>query len=231
MSVTYAAAKAKVEQDLDLEEEVFIQDSEMLAYFNDALREAEKEVLTIYEDYLLDKTYLPLVLGQSSYSLPAGILANKIRGIVYSQNNIIYEFTRIRDKRKFLEIELLKNANPTDYYKYYVLNSSSGGIKLELVPESKETSSTNVIIHYIRKVDEIVDDTDIVDKDIPESIDFVYAFVKAKCKQKENGGIMPQDAFAEVEQQRKMLVDTLTEMIPDDDNEVIKDMTFYEEMS
>jgi hypothetical protein len=231
MSVTYSEAKTKIEQDLDLEDEVFIQDPEMLAYFNDALREAEKEVLTIYEDYLLAKTYLPLVLNQSAYSLPTGIMANKIRGIVYSQSDIVYEITRIRDKRKFLEIELLKNANPTDYYKYYVLNESTTGIQIELVPASKETSSTNVIVHYIRKVDAVVDDTDIVDKDIPESIDFVYAYVKARCKQKENGGVMPQDAAAELEQQRKMLVDTLTDMIPDDDNEVIKDMTFYEEMS
>lgn len=232
MSVTYAEAKRKVEVDLDLEDEVFIQEEEMLGYFNEALREAEAEVLTIYEDYFLDNAYLPLVLGQSKYDLPTGIYAYKIRSIVYSVNqSLIYEISKARSARKFLDLETLLWANPTDYYQYIILNNSTNGTQIELYPPSRETSSTNVKIWFLRQVDPIVDDTDIVDKDIPESINFIYAYVKARCKQKENAGVMPQDAAAEVEQQRKLLVDTLTNMIPDDDNEVIKDMTTYEEMS
>lgn len=231
MSTTYLAFKTKVEEDLDLQEEQFISDDELLGYTNEGLREAEKEYLTLYEDYLLDNANLALVTGTSKYSLPTGIFANKIRGIIYSSNSIIYEIKRIRSSKKFLERAYIRNENPTDYYSYIILNSSANGIQIELSPPAKETSSTNVTIWFIRKVDEIDADSDVVDKDLPECINFLYAYVKGKCKQKENAGTMPQDAAAEIEQQRKMLVDTLTSMVPDDDNKVEMDLSVYEEMS
>src|SRR6185503_10480631 len=107
MSVQYSTAKAKVERDLDLEEENFIQDEEMLEYFNEALREAEAEVLAIYEDYLLDSASLALVIGTSKYDLPNGIYDSKIRGVIYSNGSIIYEIKRIRSAHKFLDRALL----------------------------------------------------------------------------------------------------------------------------
>lgn len=231
MSVTYTNALAKIERDLDLEEEDFIQASEIMEYFNQAKRASEKIVLEIYEDYLLDSANLALVNGTSKYSLPSGIFAHKIRSVVYSNGSIIYEISRIRSSRKFLERALILNSNPSDYYQYIILNNSSSGIQIELSPASKETSSTNVTIWYLRKVDEITTGADIVDKDIPESIDFIYAYVKGKCKEKENGGVMPQEAAQEIEMEKQTLIDTLTNMVPDDDNTVIGDMSIYDEMS
>ena len=231
---TYAVAKAKVLRDLDLEDEVFIQSQEMLDYFNEALREACAEVLAIYEDYFLDKEYLALTQGQSEYDLPTGIYANKIRAIIYDQNGqgtLVYEIKRIRDSKRFLSRSLLRSSQITDYYQYIITNNSASGRKIELSPSSRETSSQNVTVWFIRNVDPIVDTTDYVDKDIPESLNFIYAFVKGKCKQKEAGGEMPPDALREIEQQRKLLVETLTTMVPDDDNKVEMDTSFYDEMS
>lgn len=230
MSTLYSDAKLKVERDLDLEEEIFIQDAEMLEYFNEALREAEAEILGIYEDYFLTRAYLPLVLGTDLYSLPSGIYEDKMRGIIYDNGDIIYEIKRIRTPKKFLDRSYLRNADPTDYYQYIVVNSSASGTQIEFSPASKETSSTNVRIWYLRTVDAVVNDSDIVDKDI-RFINFIYAYVKGRCKQKENAGVMPDDARGELEQQRKLMVETLTNRIPDDDNENIKDLSFYTEMS
>ena len=227
----YSTAKLKIEKDLDLEDEEFVQPSEMMEYFNDGLREAQQEVLTIYEDYFLTKAYLPLVNGTSTYSLPSDIYANKIRGIIYQNSDLIYEIKRIRTPHKFLDRHILRFEDPTDYYTYILLNDSTSGFQIEISPVVKETSSTNVTIWYLRDIAMIDSDSDYVDKDIPECLNFIYAYVKAQCLKKENGGIMPDDARASLEQQRKLLVDTLTNMIPDDDNEIIKDMSFYEEIS
>lgn len=232
MSTEYSAAVAVVEQELDLEEENFIQDSEMLEYFNKGRREAEAEVLGIYEDYLLSSADLALTIGDSRYDLPDGIYASKIRGIVYNNGSIIYEIKRIRGARKFLQRALLRDADPTDSYKYIMVNDETDGIQIELSPASKETSSTNVQIWFLRKVLELTgDDDEIVDAEIPESINFIYAYVKGQCLKKENGGIMPPDAQSEIDHQRQLLVSTLTNMIPDDDNEVIQDLSAYDEMS
>lgn len=231
MSTTYATAKLKVQRDLDLEEETFIQAEEFLEYFNESKREAEAEVLGIFEDYLLTKANLALVNGTSIYNIPSEIYSTKIRGIIYQTSSIIYEIKRIRSAKKFLERAYLRDANPTDYYQYILLNGSTSGIQIELSPASRETSSTNVTIWYLRTVTEITEDGDIIDADIPESLNFMYAYVKGKCKQKENAGVMPPDAAQELEQQRMLLVNTLSNAVPDDDNEVEKDLSFYREMS
>lgn len=231
MSTTYTQAVLKVKQDLDLEEEDIIQDTELLSYFNQAKRSSEKIVLGIYEDYMLDSASLALVNGTSKYSLPSGIFASKIRSIVYINGTTIYEIKKIRDPRKFLERALILNANPTDYYQYIMLNNSTLGRQIELSPPSKENSASNVTVWFIRKVDAITTGADIVDKDIPESIDYIYAYVKGKCKEKENAGTMPAEAAAEILAEKQDLIDALTNMIPDDDNEVIGDFSAYSEMS
>lgn len=229
--MTYLTFITKVKKDLDLEGEEFIQADEFLGYTNEALREAAAEVVAIYEDYFLTSAFLSLVNGTSTYSLPTGIYASKIRGIIYDNGSVIYEVRRIRSPRKFLERSLIRTENPTDYYSYIILNSSASGFQIELSPAAKETSSTVMKVWFLRDVDEVDADADVVDKDIPESLNFLFAYVKGKCRQKENMGNMPADAQLEIDRQRKLLVETLSTMVPDDDNEVLKDMSFYEEMS
>lgn len=229
-TVLYSAFKTKVQQDLDLEEENFVQATELLGYTNEAIREAEAEILTIYEDYFLTNSNLVLVNGTSLYALPTGIYASKIRGVIYNNGSLIYEIKRIRTPKKFLDRALMLYANPSDEYSYILINASAAaGTKIEFTPPSKETSSTNVVIWYLREVAEVTGATDPID--IPEFINFIYAIVKGKCKQKENGGVMPGDAVAEIEQQRKMMVDTLSTRIPDDDNEITRDISWYQESS
>lgn len=230
MSVTYEDAKKKVERDLDLEEENFIQAEEMLEYFNEALRQAEAEVLGIYEDYFLAKESFALVSGTSLYSLPTTIYAHKIRRMIYKNGATIYTIKRLRTMDKFLDRAFILNSDPTDYYQYMIFKATDGH-QIELIPAAKETSASNVTIFYLKKVDVIADDDDIVDKDIPESIDYIYAYVKARCKQKENAGMMPPDAAQELEYQKKLFVETLTTMVPDDDNEVEQDVSIYQESS
>lgn len=228
--VTYLQASTKIMQDLDLEDETFIQASELLGYFNEAIRDAEAEILTIYEDYFLTNTALAFVNGTSIYNLPTGIYASKIRAIIYNNLSIIYEIKRIRTAKRFLERALIIYQDPTDEYRYILKNDSvATGVQIEISPPSKETSSSNVVIWFIREVAEIVNPTDIID--IPEFINFIYAFVKGKCKQKENAGVMPADAAQEIMEQRAMMTSTLSNRVPDDDNEVTKDISFYQESS
>lgn len=231
MATTYATAKAKILRDLDLEDEEFIQSAEMLAYFNDALRTAKQDVLGLYEDYFLSKAYLALTTGTSIYSLPTDIYIQKIRSIIYDNGSIYYKIRKVRGQDKFLIRSILKNTNPTDYYQYILYHPSIDTVQLELLPAAKETSSTNVTIFYDRDITPIVNTTDNVDGEIPGCLNYVYAIVKAKCKQKENAGSLPQDAAAEVAYEKDMFIGALTNRIPDDDNEAIKDFSFYNEIS
>lgn len=217
---TWAEIKAKVKNDLDLNDEVMIGEAELLAYANEAIDEAEQHVLTIYEDYLLESSPISLVSGQSLYALPVDIYAHKIRRIFYNTAQDKYEVKRLRDLTKMLDVE----AN--DPYQYMITNGAVDGAMLRLLPASREDSASNVEVWYLRNANKLVDDASVMD--IPEAVNFVIAHIKKSCLTKE-GHPGQVSAQQELERQRQLLVDTLSAMVPDEDNEVLVDVSFYSE--
>jgi hypothetical protein len=217
---TWAEIKAKVKNDLDLNDEDFIDATMLLAYANEAIDEAEQHVITINEDYLLQSASLALVNGTQEYSLPTNIYANKIRRIFYDNGSNKYEIRRIRD---LSEIPNIESSEP---YKYIPVVDSSGAYKIKLYPASRETSSSNVTIWFIGNANELALDADVMN--IPEAVHFVMAHMKLRCAQKESHPGQIQ-AAQELERQRQLLVDTLTAMVPDDDNKVLIDQSFYDD--
>lgn len=226
---TYLEIRTKVEEDLDLQDELFIQDSELLGYCNEAIDEAEAEIHTIYEDYFLTYDYISLVNGQEEYDLPSNIYANKIRGIVYSDGATIYNVPKLKHSDMFQLIELSNQYSTTDFYKYMIVNRAEGlNPKMLLVPNSREDGTNRLKIWYLRNANRMVDDTSICD--IPEFSQFVVKYMKVECYKKEghpNIAIATQD----LEMQRRQMIATLSNMIPDGDTEIQKDLSIYDDMS
>lgn len=136
---TYKEMTDKINEDLDLEDERFISPKEMVGYFNEALSEAESEIITIDEDYFLTKFFIPLVEGKQQYALPTNIYANKIRGIVYQNGSLTYEVKRFRRTSKFENLALTMQYATNDYYGYILTNASLVPV-LELYPPARETA-------------------------------------------------------------------------------------------
>ncbi len=67
--------------------------------------------------------------------------------------------------------------------------------------------------------------------DIPDFVSFVVALTKARCLAKDGGDPRLQLVVADLENQRKLMVETLTGMIPDDNDTVPADLSHYEEHS
>lgn len=225
--MTYLQLKTKVQNDLDLEDELFVSETEMLGYANEAVREAAAEIGDIYEDYFLKRATLTLVNGQEEYDLPADIYANKIRRIIYANGGTTYSVNRIRDWKKFEEYALANVTKSATVYNYFVTNASAGGIKLLLVPPAKEDGAF-VTIWYLRECNVLAVDTDVCD--IPEFSSFILQYMKVRCYEKEMHPNLSM-AIAALEQQRAQMVATLTAMIPDADNEIEPDLSLYYDMS
>lgn len=226
---TYGQIRIKVEKDLDLEDELFIQDDEMLDYANEAIDEAEAEIHAIYEDYFLTYSTISLVNGQEEYDLPTDMYANKIRGIVYNNGSTIYNIPELRHSAKFELIELSKEYTTTDFYKYMIINRTAGANpKMLLVPQAREDGTDRLKIWYLRQANRMVDDTTVCD--IPEFAQFVIQYMKVRCYEKEGHPNMGMAARA-LEMQRRLMVDTLSNMIPDADNQVEMDLSHYDDMS
>ncbi len=146
---TYLEAKTKLNLDYDLEDETFITPNELAGYFNDALSEAESEIVTINEDYLKSKYYLPLITGTSVYALPYNIYANKIRKIMYSNGSLIYEIVRYRGSSKFSDMANTDQFGVNDDYRYDLINDSPGQAQVELHPTARETATITAVSPFV----------------------------------------------------------------------------------
>lgn len=227
---TYLELKNEVLQETDTEAEEFIQVSEVLTYFNDAVREALAHIqkLGLEDDYFQKSVPYDLTIGLQELILPVDIYAAKIRGLIYATPASVYPITRIKGPNKFTVIQqLLQNPAPNAFYQYDLENPSpTTGFKIKLYPFSYENLVGCITLNYVRTVTVIVLDTDLVD--IPEFYSFIKAYVKYKIFNKEFGP-KSDDAKAEYEKEKQLMMETLSEMTPDYDNKIIGDYSTYEE--
>lgn len=226
---TYAELKEQVEKELDLEAEIFVQPTEMLGYFNEAVDNAEKIVKNIYPDYFLDKMALTLVEGSNECALPSRIYAHKIRRIIYRSGTDVYTVRRVKDWKKFETYEESQAASTTaDELRYFLLNSTAGSPKIifQRNVTAVEAAAT-VNCWFIRQANRLSVDADVMD--IPEAANYIMAFVRFKCMLKE-GHPNVSAAIAQVNSEEQSLQADLTDMVPDADDEMEMDTSFYEDM-
>ena len=226
---TLAQLITKIEQDLDLEGEVFIQPEELIGYINAGIDEAEAEVHTLYEDYFLSRQPLTLVNGTSEYDMPTNIYADKVRNIIYNNGSRAYEITRIREWKKFIEYSLDLVGGPTDSveYRYFLINETPGEPKILFTPEVGENGTT-VVVWFLRQANRLEIETDKMD--IPEAANFVMQHAKVSCYEKEGHPNLAK-AMNDLEKERALLQGTLATRVPDNNNELEMDLSFYQEMN
>lgn len=220
-TVSLSAIRDKIKVECDLEEEVFISDSTINNFINDSIRDIEAQIHSIYEDYFLSNANIALVNGTSAYDLPTDIYADKIRAILYSNGSTKYTICRLRD------LKVIPLIDPNMNYVYQIVNTAASGRKLTLYPASNETSATNVTIWYIRNAKELTSDAHICD--IPEFINYVYARTKLYIFEFE-GSPMVVESAQEVERLKNEMIATLSNRIPDDDNKILIDESFYNDV-
>lgn len=218
--VTYATAKAKVERELDIQDEDFVDDDELMGYFNDAIDKAEAIIQTLFEDYFLTSDYVDMTETESSCAMPTNIYASKIRKVVWRNGNEIYEVVPI----KIEEIDLVETQ---DDYRYLLENdSAAAGVEFVLYPPARETTATKMRRWYIRNANRIAADADLID--IPEHMTFIYAFVKREVCLKEGH---PRLAYwiAQVDKEEGSMREDLKTKILDGNTFIQPDMSFYDD--
>jgi hypothetical protein len=216
---TWAEIRAEIQAEYDLSEETFVDSVELLQYANSAIEDIEKEIHTIHDKYFHAETPIALVTNTQDYILPTDIFANKVTGIYYNNGTTKYEIKEIRDLAEILDVE------SADDYRYKIVNTTSGGTKLRFYPPSRETSS-NVIMFYRRRIKLFTLDADTLD--VPEAKEFIKQYVIDKAMNKER---MTPDApeSAALGRKRKALLDSLENMIDDNNNDIFISTDYYEE--
>lgn len=220
---TYGTVKTNVMKALDLEDETFIQASEMLAYCNEAIHQAESIILKLCEDYFLSKAFLDLTANTAQYSLPTDIYADKIRKVIYynSASDENYNIKRLRYKNAIRDLNELEQGD--DFF-YLLTNDGSAGIKMNIYPTPSLTENDTVTIWYIRNANRATTTASVID--IPEFSPFIEKYMKVKCMEKEGHPLL-QTAQADLEDEKQLMISSLQNRVADEDDSVEMDMNSY----
>jgi len=225
----------RVKDELDLDEETFIDDPEMLRYCNAAIDRAEQNLIGIHVDYFLTSDTITLVSGTREYSLPSDMYAHKIRRIIYENGSQVYKIARIQDWKKFERMAISNINNSSNLYEYFLVNRVVSDPKINFVPVPNE-SGEYVTVWYCRQANRF-NDADINDPtnilDIPEAFNYIVEFVKMKCdiKEKRRMGQLEMGEYPEVGLEMSQMMGALQEMVPDAENLIEPDYSSYEEHS
>ena len=135
---TVLEARTKIINDFSLQDEAFISYDELSGYLNDAINNAESEIMLTNGEYFLTSGYLPSATGVEVYQLPDNIYANKIRGFIYSNGSLIYPIKQYRRKQKFINQAFTEEYGASDFYRYTLINDYPGQSQLRMRPASRE---------------------------------------------------------------------------------------------
>ena len=221
---TYSNIKTKLYNDLDLHDEDFITEAEFLGYLNEAIDDCEAIIhnLGLEAKYFKTTDTLTLVNGTSDYDPPSDIYSNKIIGMYYINGGNKYKITRRRNQD-----DVLCDVTGADY-EYDIFNLTAG-IKLRFYPTPAE-SGAYIHRYYIRNVRKLTTSTASTNTcEIPESINFIYAHVKVRVKEKEGSPDLPV-ARENLKLQHDLMVQNLQEFTQEGNNTIIPDYGHYEAM-
>lgn len=217
---TFASMEADLKDELDLNDETFIQDDEMKRYFNEAVDMIEHQIHTMCEDYFMAYAEIPVVAGDTEIQLPSNIYANKIRKLIWDySNNEKYEILPIRD---LMETPWV---NTQDLYRYIFLNNgvtnvNTIGTVLSIYPAFRSTSTTALKMFYIREAADYVDEDSVCD--IPEWSNVIIQYVRYKCMIKE-GHPNSDQAKVDLDVIIKNMIEALRSRAMDENNKLALD--------
>lgn len=225
MSFTWDDIKTEIEAEYDLSEETFMSTTELLVHLNDAVRDVEKEIHTIpgAEKYYESPGTVSLTSGSDYGTKPTDIYDNKITLLYYNDGSNKYE---IRPEKN---LAFAQEKQSGEFYTYRIENSTASGTRIRFYPTPSETSTSNVKIFYIRKAAEVTALTDVID--VPQSArSFIKQYIIDQAVNKER---MTPDApeSAALKAERDKLVSILTNMIVDENNEVLADYELYQDLA
>lgn len=220
---TYSAIKTKLQNDLDLVDEDFVTEAELLGYMNEAIDDAETLIHTLglEANYFLNTDTLTISSGTADYSMPSDIYANKMMKIFYINGTKKYDIYRIRN------LSEIPHVQSGEDYRYIIFNLTTGIVQ-RFYPTPLE-SGAYISRYYIRNVRKLTTSTGASNTcELPEAINFLYAHCRMRIYEKEGNPNLTK-AIQDTKTQYDLMTSTLQEMVPDGDNQIIPDMTFYED--
>jgi len=227
---TLLEMKEKIKSDLEMREEQYLPDSDIVKLINDAVSDAHKNIVRVYEDYFLSFHSQELLATQSVLALPPDIFADKIRAMIYRDgaiqtSSITCEFGKVKSLRDALNIRNVASDSTGAMRLWMITDQAVTTRSVKLIPETGKAGFVDM--WYIRRPAIMVNDSDICP--IPEFSDYVVQ--KAKVAYYRNDGDPRyQTEKAELLELQEQMINTLSNRtLGEDDNVIKRDVSFYED--
>lgn len=226
---TLKQIRDQVISDLDLEEELWINDNELNVWINEAIKSAEAQIHTLYEDYFLcESDPISISVGTQLVDYPSDIYANKVRKIIFTDgtgtHTASHEVRRVNNLLEGKTADLYSSDTALPILRWTPINKAGEGRKIRLFPE---TGRDGVLyIWYIREVSRLVADGDVCEIDEFEHYIVQYAKTKAYLK---DGDPRADDSKVLEEQYKQDMINTLSDMVPDKNTELVMDLDHYDD--
>lgn len=94
MSFTFQKLYNRLDKDLDLENEVWIDDDLVIEYTNDAIEKAENLINGVYADYFLDRVEMSITAGVDKYPLPVNMDGKRVRYMSIKDKDSCYKLNK-----------------------------------------------------------------------------------------------------------------------------------------
>ena len=228
---TFGDLREQVEAELDTEDESFVQESEMIRYFNSAvtLCEATMVKLGLREKYLQSESLISLVQGQTDYTLPSDIVASKIRKVVYRNGPLVYTMRPMTVEAGYAIEDVNKITTSCEYY-YYMLYKIGTDIIFRITPGAVSSVANAVRLVYMKSLNRYVNETDLCD--VPEiCYEYIQSYVRYRVYAKESHQ-NTADEKANMVALNQLMQETLANQIADPQaDEVEQDMSHYDDMN
>lgn len=226
---TFGDLKTQLEKEMDTEEEDFIQTEEVQNYFNSAVTLCESEIikLGLREQYLLKEHYIDAVAGTSDYDLPADIVANKVRKVVYRNEATIFTVPPLRGEAG-PETEDLARINPaSENYEFEIIKVGENNV-FRITPRASLSVTSAFRMLYFAKLNRFDDDA--TNCDVPDiCYEYILSYVRYRIYMKERHS----NTQAERQDMLALLIlmrETLQNQVADPDMDLLDmDLTHYEE--
>ena len=176
---TLLEMKEKIKSDLEMREEQYLPDSDIVKLINDAVSDAHKHIVRVYEDYFLSFYTQPLAADQSIITLPTDIFADKIRAIIYRDGDIgsasiTCEFSKVKSLRDAMNVRNIISNNSGAMRLWLLTDQSVSSRAIKLIPETGRAGFVDM--WYVRRPAIMVNDSDLCP--IPEFADYVVQKAK-----------------------------------------------------
>ncbi len=229
---TFGDLRAQVEREVDTEGEEFIQEAEMMSYFNSAviLCEASIVKLGLKEKYLQGEAFISTVAGQTDYPLPSDIVINKIRKITYTSPSTAYTIPMLTSEASYAYEDSFRNQSCASEVFAYSLYKVGNQQVIRFIPGPRLSVSNAVRVVYFKSLQRYTADSDLCD--LPDiCYEYLMSYVRYRIYSKETHVNTP-DEKQNLALLQTLMQDTMQGQVADPDIEINEwDCSHYMEMN